>query len=117
MFKGLWTYHSCFNIVNGIEDSSYSGTIAEWMMSYMAMTLTTTLWCTIFILYRIISVTGSGYGVEIHSYRRVIEALVESAALYSTIYIINIVCVARNLLYGSYVEILAAAIRVCLLQY
>ncbi len=81
------------------------------------MTLTTTLWCTIFLLYRILHGAGSGHGAGIHSYYGVIEALVESAALYSAILIIDIAFVACDILSGIYVDVLGIAIRVCLLHY
>ncbi len=110
-------YHDCFDIINDVEGSTYSGTATEWQMLYLALTLTTTLWCTIFILYRILRVAGSGHGAGICSYYGVIEALVESAALYSAILIIDIVFVARDILSGSYIDVLGTAIRVCLLHY
>ncbi|KAK0436453.1 hypothetical protein EV421DRAFT_1980957 [Armillaria borealis] len=110
VFKSIETYHVCFDITTDIEHSTYAGTIAEWKMSYLALTVTTTLWCTVFILYHIINVAGSSHGAGIHSYHRVIEALVESAALYSTIMIIDIVFVAHNSSSGNYVDFLATAI-------
>ncbi len=85
-------------------------------MSYLALTFITTIWCTIFILYRIVYVARSGHGVGIRSYHKVIEALVESAALYSAVLIVDIGFVARNILSGSYIDILGATIKVCLLQ-
>ncbi|KAK0447375.1 uncharacterized protein EV420DRAFT_1713622 [Desarmillaria tabescens] len=54
---------------------------------------------------------GSGHGAGIRSYRGVIEALIESAVLYSAVLIIDIVFVARDILSGGYVDILTAAIR------
>ncbi|KAK0436461.1 hypothetical protein EV421DRAFT_1739658 [Armillaria borealis] len=111
VFKGIQIYHSCSDTVENLGDSSYMSFAAKWKMLYLALTLTTTLWCNIFILYRIISVTRSGHGVKIRSYHGVIEALVESAALYSTVSIINIVFVARDTLSGGYADILGATIR------
>ncbi|KAK0234661.1 hypothetical protein EDD85DRAFT_969542 [Armillaria nabsnona] len=111
VFKGIQIYHLCFDTVDDIKDSKYSSTTAEWMMLYLALTLTTTLWCTILILYRIISVAGSSHGAGIRSYYRIIEALIESAALYSAILIIDMIFVARDILTGTYINTLAAAIR------
>ncbi len=115
MFKSIETFHT-FDTVNDIEDATFSGDLNKWKIPYLLLTVATTLWCTILILYRIISVVGSSYGVGIRSYYKVIEALVESAALYSAILIIDIVFVAHNILSGTYVEVLGIAIRVCLLQ-
>ncbi len=111
------TYHTCFDIVNDVEGSTYSGTVAEWKMPYLALTVITTFWCTIFILYRILCVARSGHGAGIHLYYGVIEALVESAALYSAILIIDIAFVACDILSGIYVDVLVMNIRVCLLHY
>ncbi|PBK63612.1 hypothetical protein ARMSODRAFT_1023814 [Armillaria solidipes] len=111
VFKGIETYHDCFDSFNDIEDATYSGFITNWIMPYIALTLTTTLWCTILLLYRIISVARSSHGVGIRSYHGVIEALVESAALYSVILIIDMVFVACNILSGSYVDVLASATK------
>ncbi|KAK0238237.1 hypothetical protein EDD85DRAFT_952426 [Armillaria nabsnona] len=52
---------------------------------YPIFVLATTLWCTIFIVYRILTVTGirHGAGGRLRAYRHCIEVLVESSALYS----------------------------------
>ncbi|SJL16133.1 uncharacterized protein ARMOST_19652 [Armillaria ostoyae] len=110
--KGIQTYHYVFNSVKDIADTRYIGTqIAEWKLAYTVLTLVTMLWCTIFLLYRIISVAGSNHGVGIHLYRGVIEALVESAALYSAVLIIEVAFVARDIESGNYVDTFAAAIK------
>ncbi|PBK98560.1 hypothetical protein ARMGADRAFT_1026535 [Armillaria gallica] len=111
VFKGITIYHDCFDIINDIKYPTYSGTIAKWQMLYLALTLTTTLWCTIFILYRILHVAWSGHEAGIRSYYGIIEALVESAALYSAILIIDIAFLACNILSGGYIDTLGIAIR------
>ncbi|KAK0226523.1 hypothetical protein IW262DRAFT_1294700 [Armillaria fumosa] len=52
---------------------------------YFSFTLATTLWCTVLIIFRILTVTGvrRGAGGRLRVYRRFIEVLVESSALYS----------------------------------
>lgn len=117
MFKGIQIYHGCFDTTNNIQDSTFDDNLAAWIMSYLALTLATTLWCTILILYCIISVARSSHGAGIYSYQRVIEALIESAALCSVILVIDIVFVACNILSGNYIGTLGGTIRVCLLQY
>ncbi len=114
MFEGIQIYHNFFDSIDDIANSTFTGNFAEWTMIYLVLTLTTTLWGTIPILYCIISVAR---GVQrIHLYHGVIEALIESAALYSAILIIDIVFVACDILNGGYTDVLAAAIRVCLLH-
>ncbi|KAK0234650.1 hypothetical protein EDD85DRAFT_969533 [Armillaria nabsnona] len=111
VFKGIILYHNIFDRVDDIADSTFIGSIAEWTMIYLVLTLTTTLWCTILILYQIISVARSSHRAGIHLYHGVIEALVESAGLYSIILIIDIVFVARDIPSGGYTDTLGAAIR------
>ncbi|SJL06623.1 uncharacterized protein ARMOST_09965 [Armillaria ostoyae] len=110
VLKGFDIYHS-FDHVKNILNSTYSGTETNWKVAYLALTLTTTLWCTILILYRIISVAGSHHRAGIQSYHRVIEALFESAALYSAVLVIDIVFVAHNMFDGLYVDVLGTTIR------
>ncbi|PBK94984.1 hypothetical protein ARMGADRAFT_910165, partial [Armillaria gallica] len=52
---------------------------------YASFVLATTLWCTLLIIYRILTVTGvnHGAGSQLRVYRHFIEVLVESSALYS----------------------------------
>ncbi|KAK0502340.1 hypothetical protein EDD18DRAFT_1427185 [Armillaria luteobubalina] len=89
VFQGIQIYHDCIYHVNNIEDSTYSGTVPEWKILYLALTITTTFWSTTLILYRIIQVVArSGCGIGIYAYCGVINALVESAILYSTVSII-----------------------------
>ncbi|KAK0186136.1 hypothetical protein F5146DRAFT_962783 [Armillaria mellea] len=53
----------------------------QWLTMYLSLSLGTTLFCTILIIYRIITVGRSSNSVG--AYRRVIEILVESASLYA----------------------------------
>ncbi len=116
MFKSIQIYHDCSDATDDIKHAStYLGNAAEWKMAYIVLTLITTLWCTILLLYRIINVAGSSHRARIRSYRGIIEALVESAALYSAILIIDIIFVAHNILSGGYIDIIGATLRVCLL--
>ncbi|SJL05141.1 uncharacterized protein ARMOST_08514 [Armillaria ostoyae] len=53
----------------------------QWLTVYLSLSLGTTLFCTILIIYRIIRVGRSSDSVG--AYRRVIEIVVESASLYA----------------------------------
>ncbi|KAK0229533.1 hypothetical protein EDD85DRAFT_131087 [Armillaria nabsnona] len=70
--KSMEMYHEYF---------SASGSV--FMMLYMTFILATTLWCTLFIIFRILSVTGVRRSAGLSAFRRFIEVLVESYALYS----------------------------------
>ncbi|KAK0225016.1 hypothetical protein EDD85DRAFT_795251 [Armillaria nabsnona] len=65
----------------------------QWLTVYLSLSLGTTLFCTILIIYRIIRVGRSSDNVG--AYRRVIEIVVESASLYA---ISAILWLAFNLL-------------------
>ncbi len=58
----------------------------NWAILYSSSILATLLWCTIFIVYRILRV--GGISAEIRVYHRLVEMLVESAALYSAVIVI-----------------------------
>ncbi|PBK70850.1 hypothetical protein ARMSODRAFT_1083821 [Armillaria solidipes] len=62
------------------------------LMLYIYFNLATTLSCTLLIIYRIVAVTGVRHGVmgRLGVYRRFIEVLVESSALYSISLIIDL---------------------------
>ncbi|KAK0457293.1 uncharacterized protein EV420DRAFT_517592 [Desarmillaria tabescens] len=70
--------------------SSYDNIVLKWALATMATTLGTNILCTTLIVARIIHVAKMHRGVmgSIRTYRGVIGILVESAALYSTIYVV-----------------------------
>ncbi|PBK94935.1 hypothetical protein ARMGADRAFT_71756 [Armillaria gallica] len=62
---------------------------------YSCLILATTLWCTFFIIYRILTVGWASRG-GIRIYRHVIEILVESSVLYSASLILYLVLFAHD---------------------
>ncbi|KAK0465881.1 uncharacterized protein EV420DRAFT_798892 [Desarmillaria tabescens] len=75
--------------------------------------LATTLWCTLLIVYRIVTVAraGTGIGAGLRTYRHVIEVIVESSALYSVTLILYLAVYARNDASVAYFDPLAAVAR------
>ncbi|KAK0454066.1 uncharacterized protein EV420DRAFT_617873 [Desarmillaria tabescens] len=63
---------------------------------YISFTLVATLWCTVQIVYRILTVANNGTGKGFRAYRHVIEVLVESSALYSIALVIYVCFYARK---------------------
>ncbi len=59
---------------------------------YISSILTTTLWCTLLIVYRILAVAGVRHGAEgrMRVYHRFVEVLVESSALYSIALVLDL---------------------------
>ncbi|KAK0446401.1 uncharacterized protein EV420DRAFT_1648076 [Desarmillaria tabescens] len=73
--KIIIIYHDYFNASKPVL----------FMMLYTSFVLVTTLWCTLLIIFRILTVTGvrHGAGSRLRVYHCFIEVLVESSALYS----------------------------------
>ncbi len=76
--------------------------------------LATTLWCTLLIVYRIVTVAraGSDIGVGLRTYRHVIEVIVESSALYSVTLIMYLAAYIISDAPVAYFDPLAAVARV-----
>ncbi|SJK98367.1 uncharacterized protein ARMOST_01632 [Armillaria ostoyae] len=72
--KIIKVYRQYFNAPPGI-----------FPMLYISFVLVTTLWCTVLIIYRILTVAGvkRGGGGRLRVYQHFIEVFVESSALYS----------------------------------
>ncbi|SJL18453.1 uncharacterized protein ARMOST_22042 [Armillaria ostoyae] len=76
---------------------------------YTAFILATTLWCTVLIIYRILTVTGVRYGAggQLRVYHRFIGVLVESSALYSISLIVFLAVTIRNNFGLVYLDVIA----------
>ncbi|PBK89808.1 hypothetical protein ARMGADRAFT_1064809 [Armillaria gallica] len=79
--KIIKEYHEYFNTPEGI-----------FPMLYISFILVTTLWCTVLIIYRILTVAGvnRGAGGRLKVYHRFIGVLVESSALYSISLVVDL---------------------------
>ncbi|SJL10513.1 uncharacterized protein ARMOST_13899 [Armillaria ostoyae] len=83
------------------------------LILYLAFTLATTLWCTLMIIFRILSVgrASTGSGTPTRVYRHVIEILVESSALYAIFLLLEMVLVACKDAADYYMGVMAAFAR------
>ncbi|KAK0212059.1 hypothetical protein IW262DRAFT_1301503 [Armillaria fumosa] len=80
---------------------------------YTAFVLATTLWCTLLIIYRILTVVGVKYKADsrLRVYYHCIEVLVESSALYSislTVFLALTICGNFGMVY---LDVIAAITR------
>ncbi len=84
------------------------------LILYLAFILATTLWCTLAIIFRILSVgrASSGSGRPIRVYRHIIEVLVESSALYAIFLLLDMAFLACQNMANYYMETVAAFARV-----
>ncbi|KAK0224638.1 hypothetical protein EDD85DRAFT_234784 [Armillaria nabsnona] len=83
------------------------------LIVYASSTLATTLWCTLLIIYRILSagcVNGGPWG-GLRAYRHVIEVLVESSAFYCVCLIVYTVLYASNSWGQNYIDAVAGIAR------
>ncbi|KAK0495034.1 hypothetical protein EDD18DRAFT_1355035 [Armillaria luteobubalina] len=82
---------------------------------FFSSTLATTLWCTSLIIIRILIVTGvrQGAGGRVRVYRRFIEVLVESSAIYSIAQIFFLAFFLCNNFGWYYADAITGAAKVC----
>ncbi|KAK0457355.1 uncharacterized protein EV420DRAFT_1644100 [Desarmillaria tabescens] len=81
----------------------YSPSELNWTMIFLSCSLGTTLWCTILIIYRILTVTKyTDDSTSTRIYRRIVEILVESASLYVIGLIGFMVLVTLNVIISLY---------------
>ncbi len=110
--RGIMTYYSSFGPVENMSpQAQYLEKIGvNWAVLYSSSILATLLWCTIFIVYRILRVGGIAAGMRV--YHRLVEMLVESASLYSAVIVVLLVFEVRSDAAEIYIEELVIATRV-----
>ncbi|KAK0194506.1 hypothetical protein F5146DRAFT_439460 [Armillaria mellea] len=102
----IMTYEQCTNP----EPKAF---IDLLLILYQVFILATILWCTLLIIFRILSIgrANGGSGGPTTVYHRVIETLIESSALYAIFVLLNIVLVACNNAANNYMEAVASIAR------
>lgn len=89
----------------------------SYLILYLVFNCSTALWCTVIIIYRILTVIRAACkaGGSLRAYRHTIEVLVliESSALYSISWILYIVAYAYGDLSVHYFNFLVVIARVC----
>ncbi|KAK0238211.1 hypothetical protein EDD85DRAFT_1005822 [Armillaria nabsnona] len=82
-------------------------------MLYISCVLATTLWCTVLIIYRILTVAGvkRGAGGRLRVYQHFIEVLVESSAFYSISLIVYLVLTICGNLGSFYLDIITGIVK------
>ncbi|KAK0473871.1 hypothetical protein IW261DRAFT_1501931 [Armillaria novae-zelandiae] len=98
------------NIYDSPESKATQG--VTWIIVYLSLSLGTTLFCTILIIYRIIKVGRylGNNGASLGAYRGVIEILVESALLYAISLIFWLAFLVGNYTQSFYPEMLYVSI-------
>lgn len=81
IFQGIAWLHSRDSLAASISQNT-------WYIIFLSASVFTNIFCTVSIIYRII--TLSGYAKALKTYHGILEILVESALLYTVIYLIQI---------------------------
>ncbi|KAK0196271.1 hypothetical protein F5146DRAFT_1133765 [Armillaria mellea] len=106
--RGIQAYYNVFGPTMPPQ-TIYVEKAVNWAILNASLVMATLLWCTILIIYRIVRVGGAAGRIRV--YQRVIEMLVESAALYSATIVVLLVFEARNEPDAYYIEDFAIAMR------
>ncbi len=103
MSKIIDVYREYFNAPAGV-----------FPMLYISFVLATTLFCTLLIIIRILTVAGARCGAEdrLRVFHRLIGVLVESSALYSISLILYLAFTIRGNWEGAYLDVIAAIAKV-----
>ncbi|KAK0467768.1 uncharacterized protein EV420DRAFT_1684284 [Desarmillaria tabescens] len=91
----------------------FGASSSVFLMPYTSLILATTLWCTLLIIFRILTVTRvrHGGGGRLRVYHRFIEVLVESSALYSISLILYLAFYISNTFGWYYLDGIASIAR------
>ncbi|PBK76333.1 hypothetical protein ARMSODRAFT_222653 [Armillaria solidipes] len=81
----------------------------QYLVIYASLTLATTLWCTLLMIYRVLTVAQGAEGAG--AYRHVLEVLVESSALYAVPLIFYVAFFARRSTVFYYLDPIAGIMR------
>ncbi|KAK0439679.1 uncharacterized protein EV420DRAFT_1733612 [Desarmillaria tabescens] len=82
----------------GSSSTPWGSDSIKWGVAYYSMTLSTTIICTVLIVYRLVqaSTTSLSLSIAVNPYYRVMEIMVESAVLYVIALVIYIPFIATN---------------------
>ncbi|SJL17095.1 uncharacterized protein ARMOST_20637 [Armillaria ostoyae] len=105
--KSMQIRSSFIDTTSDIGDTGGFAAFIDWPLIYLSLTLATTLLCTLLIVYRIVRLASG-----VSSYRKIIEIVIESSAMYSLTLIVEVALVARNLESAYYADMIMAYIKV-----
>lgn len=113
------SYYSIHIKANNIQDTASAILWYKWITIYSSLIVSTTLLCTLLIIYRIVTVSSTNCGgIGLWSYKGAIEILVESSLLYSITALISAVLIGkRSVIEGNYVSTITAITRVSFYLY
>ncbi|PBK63166.1 hypothetical protein ARMSODRAFT_1024198 [Armillaria solidipes] len=96
------------NYNEGANRSQFTAAV-DWTMIYLSLVLTTTLTCTLLIVYRILSVKGIKTGLR--SYRGIVEVVAAEYNAADSTLIVYIAFISRNTLGSAYIDVFMTEIK------
>ncbi|PBK96165.1 hypothetical protein ARMGADRAFT_1077674 [Armillaria gallica] len=105
VMKAMQTF-SDIHILSDVRMDTVFAIEIDWTLIYIVLILTTTLMCTLLIVYRIVR-----FARRLLLFRRIISALIESAMIYTLALIVYLALAGRNMLAASYADTGAAFVR------
>ncbi len=103
-----------FRII-GIYRAYFSVAVEGNPLLYITFLLVTTSWCTLLIIYRILTVAGVRQGAQgrLRLYRRFLQVLVESLALYTIAQILYLAFIIHGGEEVAYLDNIGSILKVC----
>ncbi|KAK0439482.1 uncharacterized protein EV420DRAFT_1583481 [Desarmillaria tabescens] len=96
----------------GGSSTPWGSTSIKWGVAYYSMTLSTTIICTVLIVYRLVQArtTSLSLSVPANPYHRVMEVMVESAVLYVIALVVYIPFIATDNPYSLYPQVFLVSV-------
>ncbi|PBK81483.1 hypothetical protein ARMGADRAFT_1171383 [Armillaria gallica] len=103
--KIILVYYQYYIVINAPEAAIFP----ILLTLYISFILATTLWCTLLIIYRILTIAGVKRGADgrLNVYHHFVEVLVESSALYSISLILYLALSIHNDFGQYYLDVIA----------
>ncbi|SJL17105.1 uncharacterized protein ARMOST_20647 [Armillaria ostoyae] len=106
VMKAMQMFSDIRTVGNNISESVSFATEIDWPLIYIVLSLTTTLMCTLLIVYRIVR-----FAHRLLLFRRIISALIESAMIYTLTLTVYLALVGRQMTTAYYADIVATYAR------
>ncbi|PBK62571.1 hypothetical protein ARMSODRAFT_980624 [Armillaria solidipes] len=106
VMKAMQMFSDIRTVGNNISESVSFATEIDWPLIYIVLSLTTTLMCTLFIVYRIVR-----FAHRLLLFRRIISALIESAMIYTLTLTAYLALVGTQMTTAYYADIVATYAR------
>ncbi|KAK0454017.1 uncharacterized protein EV420DRAFT_1696541 [Desarmillaria tabescens] len=115
LLDGLGTLLAYCSASNPLPNFCNCASDSGFPMPYLSLMLATTLWCTLLIIFRILTVTRvrHGEGGRLRVYHHFIGVLVESSTLYSIALVLFLAFYIRNGFGSFYLDSIAGIAKCC----